>query len=77
MRQFDLGPQEEQKRKVDSECDRILQRCRETSTEVQYGFSDKIFDDAPEEREKFYAELFEYGGLKPLLSTQMTDTMLC
>lgn len=70
MRQWDLDPEEEKKKKANGEYDAIFDQCRKCFTGFQYTFSDKnTFDDTAEEREKFYAELWKEGGFQPLLKT--------
>ncbi|KAK4936386.1 hypothetical protein LTR10_022712 [Elasticomyces elasticus] len=67
-RQWNLDPDEEQKKKESGEYDRIFEACRKSFTRFHYTFTDKsTFDDSPEEREKFYAKLWEEGGFQPLL----------
>lgn len=70
MRQWNLDPVEEKKKKDNGEYDEIFKLCRKSFTGFQYTFGDKnTFDDTPEEREKFYAGLWEEGGFQPLLKT--------
>ena len=69
MRQWNLDPEVERKKKESGEYERIFDACRKTFTGFHYDFIEKkTFDDSPEEREQFYANLFEGGGFMPLLN---------
>ncbi|KAH0845740.1 Cyclopentanone 1,2-monooxygenase [Fonsecaea pedrosoi] len=68
MKQWELDPEVERKKKADGEYERIFDLCRKSFTGFHYTFSDKnTFDDTPEEREKFYKSLWDEAGFVPLL----------
>ena len=69
MKQWNLDPAEERRKKEAGEYDKIFDACRRTFTGFQYDFTPKkTFDDAAEDREKFFHQLFDIeGGFQMLL----------
>lgn len=70
MNQRKLDPAEEQRKKDDGTYEKLINDARRTFSGAAYDFVDKkVFDDSPEEREKFLHHLMvEEGGFRYWLS---------
>ncbi|KAK4574543.1 hypothetical protein LTR86_001384 [Recurvomyces mirabilis] len=66
MNQYSLDPKEEEKKKANGDYEKAMEDTRKTFSGFTYDFVDKnVFDDTPEEREKFFNHLLnEQGGFR-------------
>ncbi|CZS99946.1 related to monooxigenase [Rhynchosporium agropyri] len=70
MRQHALDAEDEQSKKDNGYYEKMFESTRSTFSGFTYDFVKKdTFDDSPEEREKFFEELWEAGGFRYWLNT--------